>query len=310
MEISEFTPWIVFGVITVMLWALFNFFSSDKSRATERLEELRDPTLRSSDKAADRQATVNMLSKAAPALSKALEPKSDLEKDALKVRLANAGFNSPSAPQLFLATKVGLGLVCLLVGSAFGLLKWGMNMDGLTAMSIAGAVGFYGPEIWLFVVRRARMDSVFLSLPDALDLLVVCVEAGLGLDAAMRKVAEELADSAPDTCYEFSLCNMQLQMGRRRKEVLHDLGIRAGVDDMKALAAILIQAEKFGSSIAKALRTQSDSMRVRRTQMAEERAQKASVKMMIPMVLFIFPGVFVVLVGPAAIMMLENLLND
>jgi len=310
MEISEFTPWIVFGVITVMLWALFNFFSSDKSRATERLEELRDPTLRSSDKAADRQATVNMLSKAAPALSKALEPKSDLEKDALKVRLANAGFNSPSAPQLFLATKVGLGLVCLLVGSAFGLLKWGMNMDGLTAMSIAGAVGFSGPEIWLFVVRRARMDSVFLSLPDALDLLVVCVEAGLGLDAAMRKVAEELADSAPDTCYEFSLCNMQLQMGRRRKEVLHDLGIRAGVDDMKALAAILIQAEKFGSSIAKALRTQSDSMRVRRTQMAEERAQKASVKMMIPMVLFIFPGVFVVLVGPAAIMMLENLLND
>jgi tight adherence protein C len=310
MEITDFTPWIVFGVITVILWALLNFFSSDKSRATERLEELRDPTLRSSEKAADRQAAVNMLPKAAPALSKALEPKSDLEKDALKVRLANAGFNSPSAPQFFLATKVGLGLVCLLIGSAFGLLNWGMNMQGLTAMSIAGGMGFYGPEIWLFIVRKARMDRIFLSLPDALDLLVVCVEAGLGLDAAMRKVAEELADSAPDACYEFNLCNMQLQMGRRRKEVLHDLGIRAGVDDMKALAAILIQAEKFGSSIAKALRTQSDSMRVRRTQMAEERAQKASVKMMIPMVLFIFPGVFVVLVGPAAIMMLENLLND
>ena len=310
MEITEFTPWIVFGVITVMLWALFNFFASDKSRATERLEELRDPTLRGSEKAADRQATVNMLSKAAPALSKALEPKSDLEKDALKVRLANAGFNSPGAPQLFLATKVVLGLVCLLTGSAFGLLKWGMNMDGLTAMCAAGAVGFYGPEIWLFMVRNARMDRIFLSLPDALDLLVVCVEAGLGLDAAMRKVADELVDSAPDTCYEFNLCNMQLQMGRRRKEVLHDLGIRAGVDDMKALAAILIQAEKFGSSISRALRTQSDSMRVKRSQMAEERAAKTSVKMIIPMVLFIFPGVFVVLVGPAAIMMLENLLND
>ena len=102
---------------------------------------------------------------------------------------------------------------------------------------------------------------------------------------------------------------MQLQMGRHRREVLHELGIRAGVDDMKSLAAILIQADRFGSSIAQALRVQSDSMRVKRSQLAEEKAQQTAVKMIFPLVLFIFPGIFVVLVGPAAIMMIRNLLS-
>ncbi len=224
--------------------------------------------------------------------------------------MANGGFNTPGAPQLFLATKVGLGILCLGCGSAFGLFKWGMNMQGVMAAAIIGAVGFYGPEIWLWMVRKSRMDRIFLSMPDALDLLVVCVEAGLGLDAGMRRVSEELAETAPDVCYEFNMCNMQLQMGRPRKEVLHDLGVRSGVDDMKALAAILIQADKFGSSIAQALRVQSDTMRVKRKQLAEERAQQVSVKMIFPLVMFIFPGVFVVLVGPAAIMMMNNLLVD
>ena len=135
------------------------------------------------------------------------------------------------------------------------------------------------------------------------------MEAGLGLDAAMRRVAEELADSAPDVCQELNLANLQLQMGRPRREVLHDLGVRTGVDDMKALVAILIQADKFGSSIAQALRVQSDSMRIKRSQMAEEKAAQTAVKMIFPLVLFIFPGIFVVLVGPAAIMMIRNLLT-
>ena len=105
-------------------------------------------------------------------------------------------------------------------------------------------------------------------------------------------------------------CNMQLQMGRARREVLHDLGVRTGVDDVKTLVAILIQAEKFGSSIANALRVQSDSMRIKRRQMAEEQAQKTGVKIIFPLVLFIFPGIFVVLVGPAAIMVIRQMLSD
>ncbi len=183
-------------------------------------------------------------------------------------------------------------------------------MNGIVTMCIAGGIGFYGPEIWLWMVRKGRMERIFLSLPDALDLMVVCVEAGLGLDAGMRRVSEELSDSAPDIAYEFSLCNMQLQMGRKRREVLRDLGLRTGVDDVRALAAVLIQADKFGSSVAQALRVQSDTMRIKRRQMAEERAQQTSVKMLVPLVLFIFPSVGVVLVGPAAIMMMNNLFKE
>jgi tight adherence protein C len=313
MEFQDLIPWVIFVVITAMIWAMVKFFSSNPSRVTERLDELRDPTLRAAERAAaaaESGKAMAVLEKAAPTLSKALRPKTELEQNHLKVKLANAGFNSPSAPQLYLGTKVGLGVLMLALGSTFGFLKFGWSPNGMTVAAIVAAVGFYSPGIWLFMIRKARIDRIFLAMPDALDLMVVCVEAGLGLDAAMRRVAEELTDTAPDMCYEFSLANMQLQMGRSRKQVLHDLGVRSGVDDMKSLAAVLIQADKFGSSIAQALRVQSDSMRVKRRQLAEERAQQTSVKMIFPLVLFIFPGVFVVLVGPAAIMMLENLLTD
>ena len=139
---------------------------------------------------------------------------------------------------------------------------------------------------------------------------MVCVESGLGLDAAMRKVCDEMKDHAKVICEELSLANFQLQMGRPRREVLHDLGVRTGVDDVRSLAAILIQADRFGSSIAQALRVQSDSMRTRRKQLAEEKAAKTAVQLIFPLVLFIFPGIFVVLVGPAAISIMKTMLKD
>jgi tight adherence protein C len=137
--------------------------------------------------------------------------------------------------------------------------------------------------------------------------MVVCVEAGLGLDQAMRKVSDEMKKTYAVIAEEFGLCNLHLQMGKARNEVLHDLGARTGVDDLKALAAILIQADKFGSSVAQALRVQSDSMRTRRRQMAEEKAAKTAVKLIFPLVLFIFPAIFIVLVGPAAITMINEM---
>ena len=162
---------------------------------------------------------------------------------------------------------------------------------------------FYLPDFVINNQKKRRGESIFLGLPDALDLMVVCVEAGLGLDAAMRRVTNELAHSCPVICEEFAISNFQIQMGRARRDVLRDLGTRTGVDDVRSLAAVIIQAEKFGSSIAAALRVQSDAMRLRRRQLAEERAAKTSVKIMIPLIFFIFPGVFVVLVGPAAMRM-------
>ncbi|MEZ6056072.1 MAG: type II secretion system F family protein [Planctomycetaceae bacterium] len=305
-DLQVVTPIAVFVGIAAGVWAVMSMFVSKDSRASERLEELKDPSKRNSGK---NTAVGSVFKKAAPALSKALKPKTELEENELKVRLANAGYQSPNAATFFLAIKTGLLITGVVFGGGYGLFTHGLEYGALSSLVMAGGLGFYLPEIFLTIARSSRMGKIFLSLPDALDLLVVCVEAGLGLDAAMRRVSQELNDTSPEVCSEFDLCNMQLQMGRPRREVLHDLGIRTGVDDMKSLVAILIQADRFGSSIAQALRVQSDSMRIKRSQMAEEQAAKTSVKMIFPLVLFIFPGIFVVLVGPAAIMMMRNLIN-
>jgi tight adherence protein C len=172
---------------------------------------------------------------------------------------------------------------------------------------ISVAVGFYLPTVAVGLMARSRKQAIFLSLPDALDLLVVCVEAGLGLDQALRKVSEEIKRTHRILAEELALTNFQLQMGRSRAEALRDLGLRTGVSDLRALTGVLIQADKFGASIADALRVQSDAMRVRRRQLAEEKAAKTAVKLIFPLVLFIFPGIFVVLVGPAAISMMRDM---
>lgn len=305
MELTAIMPWAIFGAITVGAWAVMGAFAKVESRATERLDELRDPVSR--DKKKSGRGFGGVLAKAAPAMAKALGAKSELEQNELRVRLANAGYNQANSAQMYLAIKVAMLGVGALFGGGFGMLAYGPTQKGFFSIGIAAGVCFYLPELVLTFLASSRKQKIFLSMPDALDLLVVCVEAGLGLDAGLRRIAEELADAHPELCSEFALSNMQVQMGRIRRDVLHDLGVRTGVDDVKALVAILIQAERFGSSIAQALRVQSDSMRVKRRQYAEEKAQKTAVQMLFPMVLFIFPGIFVVLVGPAAIKMMDTM---
>lgn len=301
---SNLVPLAVFGMIAVAVWGILSYVSSSQRRAEKRLKELSAPHGR-------READTSLLKKsggaqrvlerAAPALSKPLLPKSELETSKLRVRLANAGYRAESAVTVYLGTKV-IGLVLgLLIGGGTAASSFGMTSKGMLILALTGGLGFYLPDLIVMLKRRSRRDKIFCGLPDALDLLVVCVEAGLGLDAGMRKVSEEMRHTSPVIAEELAVANFQLQMGRSRREVLHDLGVRTGVDDVRSLAAILIQADRFGSSIAQALRVQSDSMRTRRRQLAEERAAKTAVKLIFPLVLFIFPGIFVVLVGPAAI---------
>lgn len=309
MDTTYLIPFAIAGAITAGVWALATMFFGDKeSRTAERLKELRDPRRRKEAKD-EKTGVGGMLKAAAPALSKAIQPKDELEQSQLKVELANAGFSSPHAPAIYLSLKMLSMGVFFVIGGGISVLLKGMTMDAAYQTIMAAGLGFYLPVLVLRVMVSFRQEAIFLSMPDALDLLVVCVEAGLGLDAAMRRVTEEMQESTPELCQELAACNMQMQMGRPRREVLHDLGVRTGVDDMKTLVAIMIQAEKFGSSIATALRVQSDSMRTKRRQMAEEQAQKTAVKIIFPLVLFIFPGIFVVLVGPAAIMMIRQMLN-
>ncbi len=309
MNVMQILPWAIFGCITCVVLGLLSFMNASKSRAVERLDELRDPTLREKEKLKEKHGMAAALEKAAPALSQALAPKTDIEKNVLRLRLANAGFNNPNAPSIYLTLKLimfGFGLLSGM-GTGYGL--YGFTTNGWMAIAIGGGVGFYLPEVVLWSIKRGRQEKIFLQLPDALDLLVVCVEAGLGLDAGMRRVTDELREGGPEICEEFDRCNMQLQMGKPRRECLREMGLRTGVDDVRGLVATLINAERFGSSIGPALRSQSDNMRVKRRQQAEERAQKTAVQMLFPLILFIFPGIFVVLVGPAAIMMMHNLLK-
>ncbi len=308
---SKLLPFAAFGMFAILSFLLLETLAARKPRTVERLQELARPQTRrvpgESAAIKKRDGLTRALEKATPALAKPLEPKSEIEKSKLKQRLAEAGFLGDSAVQIYLGLKFA-GLVGgLALGAAVFLGLWGVRQSSLVFATFFGGMLFYLPEIVLWYLARRRKEAIFLSLPDALDLMVVCVEAGLGLDQAMRKVTEELGTSHPVIAKEFALANLQLQMGRPRSEVLHEMGARCGVPDVRSLAAVIIQAEKFGSSIAQALRVQSDSMRTRRRQLAEERAQKTAVKLIFPLVLFIFPGLFVVLVGPAAITMIREL---
>jgi tight adherence protein C len=300
-------------------WLLMSMFSSRASTAEQRLDEYKDPNLRrrkeaeGSHRALSTATVTRMWRKASPALAKPLQPKNANEVGKLKTKMAHAGFRSEAAPALFLSLKLAMLIAGLFLGGGTVLIMAHLNglplfghKNLVKAVFIAGAM-FYLPDMVLWWITKRRKEKIFLGLPDALDLMVVCVEAGLGLDQAMRRVSEEMQKSHPVIASEYGLCNLHIQMGRGRAQVLQELGQRSGVDDLRALASILAQADKFGSSIAQALRVQSDSMRTRRRQIAEEKAAKTAVKLIFPLVLFIFPGIFVVLVGPAAITMVREM---
>ena len=305
---------VAFAVFMAGAWLMLTLISQrNTNRAEERLDRMgRSKSLAEIDLAQGgrSQERFTGLKETVSSLGAALEPQSELEKNSLKIRLANAGFRSETAPSVYQGLRMA-SLIAFLAPAVliFGI-KDGMSMRTLYWVMGCGGVGFYLPSVVLWYLRSKRQQEIFLTLPDALDLMVVCVESGLGLDAAMRKVTEEMKGHAKVMSEEFALANLQLQMGRPRREVLHDLGVRTGVDDVRSLAAILIQADRFGSSIAQALRVQSDSMRTRRKQIAEEKAAKTAVQLIFPLVLFIFPGIFVVLVGPAAINISRQLLKQ
>jgi tight adherence protein C len=242
-----------------------------------------------------------------PQLSGGLKPRTRSEAQQLKMKLARAGFSGDHAADLFL----GLKMICLIVGVFLG---GGIGVPFATHQyplvmwaGLGACLMFFIPEIVLRWLTKKRQEEILLSLPNAIDLLIVAIEVGQGLDAAIRRVTKEMEKTNRELSQEFSLYNLQLQMGRSRNEALHDLGMRCGVADMNSFATVLIQADRFGVSIAKTMRQLSESARRKRRQRAEERAQKTAVQMIFPLVLFIFPGIFVVLVGPAMIVLWRDL---
>lgn len=306
----------IFFFVTAGMWFVLTRVSGDdKPRAEARLDMMRKR--RSSEAGGSgpdggsqskNEKLANYLEQAATPLAETVSG-NEKEMGELREQLMNAGFRRESAPVVYKTIQLATAAFGLFVGSTYGFFANGIGQDMIVKVGGGLILGFFIPKVALGLMASKRREKIFLGLPDALDLMVVCVEAGLGIDQALRKVAEEMEKSHKEIGEEFGIANKQLQLGRTRNEVLQALGFRSGVDDLKQLASILIQADKFGSSIAAALRVQSDAMRTKRRQIAEEKAAKTAVKMIFPLVLFIFPGIFVVLVGPAAISMYRNMLS-
>lgn len=225
----------------------------------------------------------------------------------LRLKLARGGIRSENASTIFLTSKSLIAALLGIAGLAYAWTK-GMPMgSGAGVTMIAAGLGFLAPDYWLKSAIKKRGGLIRQGLPDTLDMLVISVEAGLGLDAALQRVGDEMDQVHPVLAEELQLVTLETQMGIPRSESLDNFATRTGIDESRSLVGVVNQAERFGTSIARALRRQSDALRVKRRQAAEEKAQQTTVKLMLPLILFIFPAIFVVLGGPAALTMMEAL---
>jgi tight adherence protein C len=223
-------------------------------------------------------------------------PRSARELGTLRLRLVQAGFRSDEALPVFLGMRIATSI------GVFLLLSTPIVVRPNVILGLVGAAfGYLGPGMLLARLAKRRQHRIRLSLADAVDLLVVSVEAGLGLDQALQRVATELAFAYPELATELKLVNLELRAGKPRAEALRNLADRTGVDDLSSLVTMLIQTDKFGTSVAQSLRVFSETLRTKRRQRAEEAAAKTGVKMVFPLVCCIFPAVWVVTIGPAAI---------
>jgi tight adherence protein C len=230
-------------------------------------------------------------------------PKDNWDRSALRVRFMNAGFRNASAPAFYFAAKTVLALALPAIALVFAAGRFDSTHRIYLLLTVlsASALGFYLPNVVLARLTEYRQRALFEALPDALDLMTVCVEAGLGLDAAMMRVTEELGLQSRALRDEFELVLLELRAGASRDKALRSLALRTGVEDIDTLAAMLIQADRFGTSIGGSLRVYTDNLRTKRRLRAEEKAAKVALKLLFPLMFCIFPTLFVVLLGPAII---------
>lgn len=254
--------------------------------------------------AAGGQWLSRMVDVAAP-LAKLARPDEGWESSRLRIRFMNAGLRHAAAPIFYFAAKAGLALafpVLFMVSHGVGV--GGMQLNGnamLFVLLLTAATGYYLPNLWLSLRVKSHQLELFEAFPDAIDMIIVCIEAGLGLDAAIARTGEEMRMRSPSLADELHLVGLELRVGASRMQALHNLSLRTGLDEVAALVAMLQQADRFGSSIAESLRVHADALRTRRRQKAEEAAAKIPLKLLFPLIFCIFPSLMLVLIGPAAI---------
>ncbi len=298
-----------FICISLVMMGIYWLLVRPQSAATERLKRLgqRDPAGVAVSLSYDGENSVaDLAGKVLTPLDR-MVPRSAADAQKLQKQLMQAGFRSNEAPLIFR----GLHLLSIAGLPAFVALLCALTARPLNAAILwiifALVAGFFLPRYALRKMIASRQRLIRWGLADALDLMVISIEAGLGLNAAMLRVASELKDVHPDVSAEFEMANLEIRVGRERDEALRNLAERTGVDDLRSLVAMLIQTDKFGTSITRAIRVFSDSLRTKRRQRAEQSAQKAAVKLLIPLALFLFPTLFIAILGPAAINLMDTL---
>ena len=247
------------------------------------------------------QARASVLAKLVE-LSQNLLPRSEQEVSLFQGRLIRAGFRDRSAINIFYASRVLVPIFLAVLATITGL----YTISPLFVYAGVAGVGFMLPEFWLGHRISSRHQKIALGLPEAMDLMVVCTEAGLGLDQAMARVAREIRLSQPEISEELILVGLEQKAGKARAEALRSFSDRVDIDSIKMLTTTLIQSETFGTSITKTLRVYSDTMRTKKAQSAQETAAKTTVKLVFPLVLFIFPSLFLVILGPVGIKIVES----
>jgi tight adherence protein C len=294
---------LIFAAVSMAAFAFYTSAATDRNPVAMRLRELRLLHANTQSVAYGRRPP--LLLKLIAQLGGFLPARDGV--DAMRTGLVRAGYRRADAPLIFMGSKILMAVALPMAWIAVGYLT-ARPLGNLMAMSVLAAfLGFYMPTLFIAVRQRQRHGEILSALPDALDLMVVCVEAGLGLGAALQRVGIEIRLASSQLSDELALVNQEMQTGVSRTDALRNLAERTGVEDVYALVAMLIQTDRLGTSVAQSLRAHADSMRTRRRQRAEQLARKASIKLAFPLVFLIFPALLVIILGPAGIQLLKAL---
>ena len=293
--------------VVMIVYALIPNKTDDDDRVRRRMRGKRsETTVEDLRHKARESVTARMVEKVAPIAIRPVMPKDSSEMSKLRQKLCSAGFRRDNASTLFLASKTLIAIAGLSASILYAWLQGYEFSDAIGVVVFGAGIGFMAPNLWLGSMAKKRQEQVRHGLPDSLDLMVVSVEAGLGLDAAIQRVGDELKTVHTTLSEELQIAVLESQMGIPRSEALENLAHRTMVSEVRSMVAMINQAERFGTSISRALRNQAEALRLKRRQEAEQRAQQCAVKLMLPLILFIFPAIFIVLAGPAAISYMES----
>ncbi len=294
--------------VTLLLVSLYELTTAPARAVAREIEEIRNvqPSPFGSVSRRRRQSRKQKLHDVIHMLGEHVE-RGGLDVEGWARRLVQAGFWSPEAPRIFFGTRVAVTAGFVFLGLMAGVLFDARMLATLFMALWLGGIGWLIPSWYVLRRRNLRRAEIGLALADALDLLVACVEAGMGLNQALVRVAEEVRNVSQALSEELSMVNLEIRAGTPRDQALRNLAERTGLDDVEALASTLIQTDRFGTSVGRALRVQADTLRQKRRQRAEEAAAKTTIKLVFPLVLFVFPALFVVILGPAVIQVVQAL---